>query len=71
VVTSSNLSQSNFDYKLKTYLLIHGYTDFANYTWILDVRDNLLSIEDANVIAVDWSEGAAATSGNKLLSVNV
>ena len=63
IVNSSNLLNSNFNRSSKTYLLVHGFTDSANYFWVIDVKNNLLSIEDANVIAVDWEEGAAATNG--------
>jgi hypothetical protein len=63
IVNSSNLSNSNLNPSSKTYSLVHGFTDTANYFWVIDVKNNLLSVEDANVIAVDWEEGAAATNG--------
>ncbi|XP_055956169.1 inactive pancreatic lipase-related protein 1-like, partial [Patella vulgata] len=43
-----SITDSHFDSELKTILIIHGYTDEGDAAW-----------EDANVIAVNWKEGAA------------
>ena len=62
-ITAQSIASSAFNSSLKTYLLIHGYKNSANYTWVLKTKDNLLKIQDANVIAVDWSAGAVSLSG--------
>ena len=62
IIVQNNAS-SACNTSLITYLIIHGYTDSANKSWVLDIKDNLLKMQDANVIAVDWSEGAVSFNG--------
>ena len=52
------MKDSNFDFSTKTYLIIHGYLSSHNETWISLIKNNLLLKENANVIVVDWKEGA-------------
>ena len=63
-LTSSNIDDSTFDRTLRTYLIIHGFIDFSNDSWILNIKNAILSQENANVIAVDWSQGSAALQGD-------
>jgi len=68
LLTSSSLGNSYFNQSSKTYFIIHGFTDDANNSWVLTMKNNILKNEDANVIAVDWSRGSAALQGD-LLSI--
>ena len=58
-MSTSNFANSNYNQSLKTYLIIHGFLSDGNVTWLINMKEKLLSIEDANVIAVDWKQGAA------------
>ena len=62
-LNSDNLKNSSFNSTLKTYLIVHGYIDSSNNKWVLDIKNNLLAAENANVIAVDWGE-ASSLIGN-------
>ncbi len=64
LLTSSNLGGSYYNRSLMTYLIIHGFINYSNDTWILNIKNNLLREQDANVIAVDWSQGSAALQGD-------
>ncbi|RZC35443.1 inactive pancreatic lipase-related protein 1-like, partial [Asbolus verrucosus] len=52
---SSLLRWSYFNSKLKTYFIIHGYTDHKHREIIARLRLVLNRSEDANVIVVDWA----------------
>ncbi|KAH3772676.1 inactive pancreatic lipase-related protein 1-like [Dreissena polymorpha] len=55
----STILHSNFNPTRKTKVITHGYIDSANATWVKFMVLAILRQEDANVIAVDWSPGAA------------
>ncbi|XP_038067060.1 pancreatic lipase-related protein 2-like [Patiria miniata] len=48
----------DFSAKRKTIFIIHGWGETDNKAWVLELRDALLDKADANVITVDWEEGA-------------
>ncbi|XP_061164506.1 uncharacterized protein LOC133173538 [Saccostrea echinata] len=51
-------SFSHFDPSKKTYIIVHGFLNNKEKSWISDMRRNILSEVDANVIVVDWEKGA-------------
>jgi alpha-beta hydrolase superfamily lysophospholipase len=53
------LRYSYFNPKLKSYFVVHGYTDHKHREIIARLRLVLNSAEDSNVIVVDWSRLAA------------
>jgi hepatic triacylglycerol lipase len=58
LVNESTLSNTSFNHTLRTYLIIHGMSDTAEKPWILAIKNNLLQMENANLILVDWRRGA-------------
>ena len=56
---AGRLSGSGFNYALRTYLIIHGFTDTTTDPWMANMAKNLTKVENVNVILVDWTAGAA------------
>jgi hypothetical protein len=56
VVTPANFG-SNYDPKKGTKFIIHGFVQHAFVSWVLEMKDAILSVDDVNVISVDWSKG--------------
>ncbi|XP_053395725.1 inactive pancreatic lipase-related protein 1-like [Mercenaria mercenaria] len=42
----------------RTIFIIHGYLGSPQDEWIISAKDAILSVEDTNVIVVDWEKGA-------------
>ncbi|CAM4982006.1 unnamed protein product [Rotaria socialis] len=40
-----------------TKLLIHGFLERADSQWYIDMKNAILSVDDINVIMVDWTQG--------------
>ena len=57
-MNNETIFNSSFNHSLRTYLIIHGMSDNAAKPWVLEIKENLLSIENANVIMVDWEKKA-------------
>lgn len=60
----------------KLYLIVHGFKSKALARWVLDIKDEILAVEVASVITVDWSKGAsgldyAAAAGNTRMVARV
>jgi len=53
-----SFSTSNFNSKVPTKFIIHGFTHSAHEPWVQSMKDELLKHDDMNVIAVDWRQGA-------------
>ena len=47
-----------YDPKKPTKFIIHGFLHNGIKKWVLDIKDNFLSIGDYNIIGVDWSKGS-------------
>ena len=56
IVTASNLG-SNYDPNKGTKFIIHGFIQHAFVSWVLEMKDSILSVDDVTVISVDWSKG--------------
>ncbi|XP_074839571.1 lipase member I isoform X2 [Carettochelys insculpta] len=51
---------TNLDVTKKTVFIIHGYRPTGSApVWLSDIKERLLSLEDVNLIIVDWNRGAA------------
>ncbi|XP_037274471.1 pancreatic lipase-related protein 2 isoform X1 [Rhipicephalus microplus] len=55
-----NLAQFNQRKPLK--LIVHGFLESGNVSWIQGIKDAFLDEEDCNVIIIDWSGGAQLLS---------
>ncbi|CAN7999115.1 unnamed protein product [Ixodes hexagonus] len=53
------------DVKQKLYVLVHGFRSKARASWMQRIKNEILAVENATVILVDWSRG----SGGKNYSV--
>ncbi|XP_011500288.1 PREDICTED: pancreatic triacylglycerol lipase-like [Ceratosolen solmsi marchali] len=53
-----SLRNSNFITLGITKIIIHGWTDNGNSSWIQDIRRNYLLMGNYNIIVVDWSAGS-------------
>ncbi|XP_066298153.1 inactive pancreatic lipase-related protein 1-like [Branchiostoma lanceolatum] len=57
----ATFSASHFSSVRPSMMIIHGFTHSAQHDWVQLMVDELLKKEDANVITVEWSEGATLT----------
>ncbi|EAT41285.1 AAEL007055-PA [Aedes aegypti] len=55
---TSSILNSNFNADLPTRFLIHGWNQNGESDILIELRRSYLSVEDFNVIGVDWGEGA-------------
>jgi len=49
-----SILNSRYDGGRKTKVLVHGYGDYGRTGWVQNMRDAYLTMEDCNVISVDW-----------------
>lgn len=57
-VNNTELYDDNLDevdVALPTVLIIHGWVDDSNDSWVEDLAEAYLSTADYNIITVDWS----------------
>lgn len=52
------IEKTNFNPKLKTKFIIHGFIDTPLSNWVAEMRDELIGNKDLNVIVVDWAGGS-------------
>jgi pimeloyl-ACP methyl ester carboxylesterase len=69
-LNSANIVNSHFNYSLRTYLIIHGFSSNSNRTWIKYIKDNILAHEAVNVIVVDWSGASNNTKSDESFSID-
>ncbi|XP_072280374.1 pancreatic lipase-related protein 2-like isoform X2 [Pyxicephalus adspersus] len=60
VVTSRNLSSSNFSPSKRSCFIIHGFLVDGYEPWIVELCKALFQVSDMNCFSVDWSNGAHA-----------
>ena len=65
VITATNIGQ-NYDPTLPTKFIIHGFVQHAFVWWLIDMKNAILSVDNVNVLTVDWSKGNGLpyTQGN-------
>jgi pimeloyl-ACP methyl ester carboxylesterase len=54
---SANNIGANFDAKAPVKFITHGFIQHGFYKWVIEMKDAILSVDDVNVISVDWSKG--------------
>jgi len=69
-LNTANIINSHFNYSLRTYLIIHGFSSNSNRTWIKYIKDNILAHEAVNVIVVDWSGASNNTKSDESFSID-
>lgn len=52
--SGKNLKSSNINLSSLIKLIIHGWREEHNKSWLMDMRDNYLEVDNYNVIIVDW-----------------
>ncbi|XP_069837853.1 pancreatic lipase-related protein 2-like [Dendropsophus ebraccatus] len=53
-----SISKSNFRPNRKTHIIIHGFLDDGQKSWMVGMCQAMLQVEDVNCICVDWSGGS-------------
>ncbi|KAI4462145.1 lipase [Holotrichia oblita] len=51
-------AKKGFNSSLPTKIMIHGFGSDCSHIWVYEMRSALLTVEDVNVICVDWANGA-------------
>lgn len=46
----------------KLYIIVHGYRSKGRAHWVQRIKDEILAVEKATVVVVDWSAGARAAN---------
>ncbi|XP_029158872.1 uncharacterized protein LOC114931098 [Nylanderia fulva] len=44
---------------LPTKVIVHGFGSHCHHLWVYDMRSALMSIQDCNIVCVDWGPGSA------------
>ncbi|XP_071987474.1 pancreatic lipase-related protein 2-like [Engystomops pustulosus] len=57
-VNHTTISNSNFNVNLKSHFIIHGFTDSGEKSWLVDMCQAMLEVEDVNCFCIDWSRGS-------------
>ncbi|EEC11226.1 Ves G 1 allergen precursor, putative, partial [Ixodes scapularis] len=52
-----SLGVDQFQRQKSLVFIVHGFGENGNATWILEMKDAFLEMEDVNVVAVDWNKG--------------
>lgn len=52
-------AKQGFNNTLPTKVMIHGFGSDCSHIWIYEMRSALMAVEEANVICVDWGNGAS------------
>lgn len=56
--TADYYKSTNFNPKLETKFIVHGFSDNSEFgVWMKVLKDNFLKLGDFNVIIVDWKHG--------------
>ena len=53
-----NVLRSEFGLPTLLKVIIHGFLNSENTSWVGEMKDALLVLEDMNVVTVNWSNGA-------------
>lgn len=56
VISASTIGQ-NYVGSIGTKLITHGFLHNAIKPWVLEMKNAILSVDNVNVITVDWSKG--------------
>ncbi|XP_062609266.1 pancreatic triacylglycerol lipase-like isoform X2 [Saccostrea cucullata] len=67
---SSTSNFGYFDMSKDTFIIVHGFFSSRKESWVSQMSQTILSKMDANVILVDWSDGANYLEYYELAAVN-
>ncbi|XP_040217444.1 pancreatic lipase-related protein 2-like [Rana temporaria] len=67
----NSIRASNFSTNRTTRIVIHGYTDSAETPWVIEMCKAMLQVEDVNVIALDWQNGAKSPYTQAVSNIRV
>lgn len=56
VISASTIGQ-NYVGSIGTKFITHGFLHNAIKPWVLEMKNAILSVDNVNVITVDWSKG--------------
>jgi hypothetical protein len=56
IITAANIGK-NFVSTIGTKFITHGFLHNAIKPWVLEMKDAISSVDNVNVITVDWSKG--------------
>ena len=56
IISAGSLG-SGFDSSIGTKFITHGFLHNAIKPWVLEMKDAILSVDNVNVITLDWSKG--------------
>ncbi|ODM93289.1 Pancreatic triacylglycerol lipase [Orchesella cincta] len=70
------LLEANFNPKLPTKFIVHGFIDTGFSSWVIKMAQSLVKERDYNVLAVDWGAGSLplytqATANARLVGLEV
>ncbi|XP_056388245.1 pancreatic lipase-related protein 2-like, partial [Hyla sarda] len=57
-INRDTITKSNFQKYRKTHIIIHGFIDDGEKSWMVDMCQAMLQAEDVNCFCVDWSGGS-------------
>ncbi|KAF6197980.1 hypothetical protein GE061_007725 [Apolygus lucorum] len=55
---TANWDELPINASLKTKVIVHGFGSSCSHVWVYEMRSALMSVEDCNVVCVDWEGGA-------------
>ncbi|XP_055447697.1 pancreatic triacylglycerol lipase [Psammomys obesus] len=68
---ASSIRRSNFNTNRKTRIIIHGFTDTGEGSWLANICTNMFKVEKVNCICVDWKGGSRTTYSQACQNVRV
>jgi len=68
---NSNSDKSIFVSNNKIIFYIHGFNTNASADWVIALKDAVLSEDDTNFVAVDWSGGARGTYEQGIANIQI
>ncbi|XP_040292473.1 pancreatic lipase-related protein 2-like [Bufo bufo] len=57
-VDHSTIATSNFQTHLKSHIIIHGFINSGEDSWLVNMCQAMLQVEDVNCFCTDWSGGS-------------
>jgi pancreatic triacylglycerol lipase len=75
-MNSTNLLESGFDPEKPIKFVIHGFIDTGFSSWVVKLSQQLTTVGDYNVFAVDWGGGSLplytqATANTRVVGLEV
>ncbi|GLV35847.1 uncharacterized protein CBL_09914 [Carabus blaptoides fortunei] len=58
ITTAYDWASKHFNASKSTKILVHGFGSSCHYIWVYEMRSALMSVDDFNIVCVDWERGA-------------